>query len=677
MLVVGREEFDAVLEILQKGRHLSVDTETTGLYPWKRDRLFSVQFSDALEDYYFNFQDYPTGEKGLPFEWILRFQPLFVDKTIFIQNAKFDMAFLWKEGIRFEGCDIHDTEVVGRLVRNDHLKYSLDEQAKRELGAAKDDAVMEYLKKHKCFTSTIVPGKDTVYKAFHFDQVPFDIISKYGCKDTRLTYDLGMKQLEQITALHVEAGEQPYTMNNVYVMEKALTHACFEMERVGIRIDRRYCEEAVEFESQRICEAEKRFQEITKTELTDSGKCLGPIFSSLGFQPELTASGEHEITDSFLSGVSHPLGEIIQTYRDARKRANTYFKSFLYFAGEDDIVHANMKQSGTKTGRFSYIEPNLQNIPARGEENVKFPIRRAFIPQDGFFFLSIDYKQMEFRMMLDEAGQHDLIAKIKAGHDPHDATAELTGLSRSAAKTLNFAILYGMGLVNLAFAILKLTPEENALLKKYEALPDKRTAVIYFNPEEMFLVGVLLGKMRDFKSRYFRALPMVENFILQCTGVVKQRGAISPGNGWIKTWFGRRSYFSEDKWAYRAANAKIQGGSADVVKLAMNAIHVLLNNKKSKMCVQIHDEILFEMSFDEMDLIEDILKIMETTYPHRFIPLTCSVAHSLKSFHDIIEEDPRKGILGEATRDQIQRKDLPSASGAAEYLGREDSAKGH
>lgn len=639
MIIVRPEAFNEIVSRLVQSDKLACDTETTGFFAYKRDSLFSVQFSDAFEDYYFNFQEYPTKDPILLYEQIKDLQPLFNDKTLFLQNAKFDMSFLYKEGIRFDRTDIHDTEVAGRIIRNDHLKYSLDEQSKREFGTAKDDRVMEWLKKNKCFSSVEIPGKDTAYKNFHFDKVPFEIISVYGCKDTRLTYDLGVKQIFKLEILHAETKQGSPSPKTVFEMEKQLTHACFEMERVGIQLDEGFCNEAIKHESARIEKAERLFTDTTSVAIIDSGLFLGPIFETLGFVPGKTPTGEHEVTDGFLASVTHPLGEIVREYRDAKKRANTYFKSYLYHADTNGIVHPTMRQSGTATGRFSYSDPNLQNIPA--EDASAFPVRKAFTPREGFFFLSIDYKQMEFRMMLDEAGQTDLINKIKEGFDPHDATAELTGLSRKQAKTLNFGLLYGMGVAKLALAL-----------------------------------GVSLDEAKAFKKQYFSALPMVENFILQCSGAVRQRIQQDPGNGWLKTWYGRRGYFNDEKWSYKAANFKIQGGCADVVKIAMISLHNFLKDKKSRMCVQIHDEILFEISHDELEIIDGIMNIMETSYPSRLIPLTCSIGFSLDSFYDIEEKDPRE-VIGKEARDSIQREDSAPIKAASEHMVREGTATVH
>jgi DNA polymerase I-like protein with 3'-5' exonuclease and polymerase domains len=918
MKIVTPENFDACIEELLKEDFLAVDTETTGLQPWKNDRLFSIQFSNSTEDYYFNFQEYTTGEAVLKFTDICELQPLFYLKTIFIQNAKFDMAFLWKEGIRFDRADIHCTEVAGRLLRSDHLSYSLDNQSKRELGESKDDRVMEWLKEHKAFTSIKIPGKDTVYKSYHFEKVPFELISSYGCLDTRLCYRLGMKQIGQLQALKAEARTGQKSVFDVYVMEKNLTHACLEIERVGIKIDEDYCNEAIEFEAKRIHKAQEEFTNITGKELTDSGKFLGPIFEELGFKPGKTDTGEDAVTDSFLSSVSHPISKVVREYRDASKRANTYFKSFLYYSDTEGVIHPNMKQAGTSTGRFSYIDPNClsmdtevltkngwvngdnyagqeicvynngkltwevpsnkfisskkiqsmitvknehfdmrmtdthrvlhrnrktlkelvteaknfpkdshiihggllegtveenpsllklliaiqadghiinnksstkvsfefikerkikrlisileglpydysvgngkrwrvvvditkikdnmylhekkltfnfliltrelrtlvfeelkfwdgdstrkefsycsrhiqnmdvvqaiaasigyrchiyrhsnkkneayvasfvrrdysgtansivkkekskekvwcvkvssgfflarrgsdtfitgncQNIPA--EDSSSLPVRRAFVPRLGYLFLSIDYNQMEFRMMLDEAGQFDLIEKIKEGHDPHQATADLTGLTRSASKTLNFGLLYGMGIAKLAIAL-----------------------------------GCTFEEAKSFKKKYFRALPMVENFIVQCSGAVKQRLMQSPGNGWVRTWLGRRAYFNDENFAYRAANSKVQGGAADLVKTVMVILHEFLLKYQTRMVLQIHDEIVFELHEDEMELIPKIMHIMENTYPYKSLPLTCSMSFSLKSLYDLQEGDPR-GYIGKEARNDFQGK---------------------
>jgi len=616
VIIVTPETFEECVRALFAHTFLAVDTETTGLFPYKKDRLFSIQFSTSSEDYYFNFIEYSPEQKApvLSYDLIPKLQPLFTRTTLFLQNAKFDMAFLRKEGINFNEAQIHDTEVVGRLLRNDHLKYSLDAQCERELGERKDDSVMEWLKKNKKYSIVEIPGKDTPYKAYHFDEVPFELITRYGCKDTRLTFHLAQKQLQQLDLVP--------DLSKVVEMESKLIHVCAEIERVGIGLDRDYCQQAADYESKRAEIAEEEFEKITGQDLTDSGKFLGPIFEALGFKPEFTETGEFEVAEGFLSSVTHPLAEIVLRYRDARKRANNYFKGYLHFVDRHGNVHADMRQAGTRTGRFSYRDPNLQNISGDTEE-VEFPIRRAFVPRPGFFFLSLDYKQMEFCMLLDESGQQDLIQQLKSGHDAHDATAKLTGLSRKQAKTLNFGLLYGMGVAKLGAAI-----------------------------------GVSREEAAKFKRQYFAALPMVEHFILQCSGAVRQRISRDPGNGWIKTWFGRRGYFDDEKWSYKAANFRIQGGCADVVKIAMCNLHDLLKDKKSRMVLQVHDELLFEVAFDEQDIIGEIIKTMESAYPARSLPMSVSVGYSLKSFYDIVEEDPRGKVVGQEGGEHIQGADL-------------------
>lgn len=649
MIVRTWDEYQRIVRRLVEKSHVAFDTETTGLRPYHSDKLFSVVFADDEDQFYFNFHDYTkvkhvpaqSGEHFWPRDCIKELQPIFSRGLRFAHNAKFDMGFLTKEGISF-GCEVHDTEVVARLIFNQHMSYSLDNCAIRDLNEKKDDKVKEYMDEHKLFEKRPLPGKSTEEKFYWFDEVPFEIIAPYALKDGELTYKLGMLQLAKLDVMERETGEALPSIKRVYETEKKLTKVCFSMEQTGIRIDREYCERAIKHEVGRYQSAENEFWKQTGTEFVNSGKALAPVFEKLGFKISFTDKGNPEITDQFLESIQHPVAETVRTYRDAHKRANTYFQGFLYHADKNDIVHANMRQSGTSTGRFSYWEPNLQNVTKDSDAQTPFPIRRAFVPREGRAFVAIDYRQMEFRMMLDYAQQMDLIHKILAGYDPHDATSELTGLLRKDAKILNFGLLYGMGLVKLAFSIMKLTPEQAIALKQYDDLEDKRRAKQQLPPDVWAIVDPILKAMRAFKRTYFDALPMVEGLIKRCTITAEQRG-------WIFDWTGRRFYFDHPRFAYRATNAIIQGGCAGVVKNAMVGIHPALEEFDCPMLLQVHDELVFEPWIEDMKRTDLIKSSMENVYPAKHLPLTCSVSHSLKSWGDMVE-----GEHGEKAGNEIQ-----------------------
>jgi DNA polymerase-1 len=251
----------------------------------------------------------------------------------------------------------------------------------------------------------------------------------------------------------------------------------------------------------------------------------------------------------------------------------------------------------------------MQNISKDEDAELPFPIRRAFVPRPDYIFVMIDYNQMEFRLMLDYAGELELIEQIIDGHDPHQATAELVNIPRKPAKTLNFGLLYGMGIKKLALQI-----------------------------------GVPVDEAARFKYKYFDALPKVQMF-LRKTSKRAEKASL------VRDWLGRAFHFPDPEFAYKAANAIIQGGCASVVKIAMVRLGKLLEGKKSRMLLQVHDELIFEVHKDELYLVEKLQEIMETVYPYRHIPLTCSVSHSLKSWGEPVE-----GFPEDAKRNQVQNQ---------------------
>jgi DNA polymerase-1 len=264
-----------------------------------------------------------------------------------------------------------------------------------------------------------------------------------------------------------------------------------------------------------------------------------------------------------------------------------------------------MRQAGTDTGRFSYSDPNLQNVPK--EESGTWRVRRAFRPTaPEWCLVMIDYAQMEYRLMLDYAGQMDVIRKIlEEGLDVHQATSTSMDVDRTSAKTLNFMLLYGGGTAKLAAAL-----------------------------------GISIEKAGQLKHRYFKRLEKIRAF---------SRNIINKAEGrhFVFNWAGRVCHFPEvqtkkgpDRLAFRAPNHVIQGGCADVVKRAMVRCHEFLRAYSSRMLLQVHDEIVFEVHRSELDIVPELRKIMETAYPHRHLPLTCDVEHSWTSWGDKVKGYP-------------------------------------
>lgn len=586
--IVTLSNWDEVLATLDASKVFSFDTETFGLELQKNDRLFALIISTGTDSFYFNFQDYPGVAALNKYTAFMRLRQFFDDPEIkwYAHNAKFDLWALYREGVEIAG-PVHCTQTMDRLVYNDHLTYSLADCAAR-IGEKKDVSVEEYLSKHKLWSWKESPDKKTRKKRLHFDRVPFDIISKYGFIDAEICFRLGEHQKAQIKSQSLE-GEG--NLLALYLYELLTTQSLFKMETNGISVDTQYCQAAIHYEQGNVRRAEKLFEQQTGEKFVDSNKALKAIFQKFNIEPGRTEKGNPSFTDDVLSEIDHPVASLVREVRERSKRISTYYQSFIELAVEGKI-HPTFKQAGTATARLSCAAPNLQNVPKEEDQSYPFLVRRAFVPSPGNYLVSIDYDQMEYRMMLNYAGQEDLIAKVAAGLDVHQATAEMMGTTRQYAKTLNFMLLYGGGSQKLADAL-----------------------------------GLSLSDAQELKAKYFRALPRVEILIDECIRKARVRG-------YVHNWMGRRYYFKNPHFAYKAPNYLIQGGCAEVVKIAMNQISGLLLDKKTKMLLQVHDELLFDMPKSEFYLIPEIKKIMESVCTFGDLPLTCSVELSKKSWAD-------------------------------------------
>lgn len=597
-VIVNHKNFEQCIQAVgSKGIFIGLDTETTGLEAYGKHKLFSIILSNAEDDYYFNFnarldntgQAIPY-ENILPVSWLKDFDKLFDNDNYnyFIHNAKFDLHFLAKEGLFLAG-KVYCTQTLARLVNNRLSSYSLSNLGKL-IGHDKDDAVEAYITKHKLYTDVDV-GKKKPKRLKHFDLVPFDIISEYGLTDARVCYELGqycLKRLGEINKEHNEGGLP--LISNVISIERDLTKALFNSERRGVLIDKDYCEQALAYELDIYNEACAKFEALTGIEYADSRTVLKKAFEEAGLPYGTTPKGNASFKDELLP--DNELGALIRQARSAYKRANTYFKNFLELADEDGAIHCSFLQAGTTTGRMSCINPNLQNVPKRGEDGAKFPVRKAFIPRPGHFFIMVDFDQMEYRLLLDIADEEEVINKIlEEDLDVHTATAESMGTGRTAAKTLNFLLLYGGGAQKLADAL-----------------------------------GITLNEAKKLKSLYFRSLGRVQALSKALIDVAKSRG-------YIVNWAGRRLMLDELA-PYRMPNHYIQGGCGDVCKMAMVEIDELLKNYASEMLLQVHDELIIEVKYGEEEVIPKIKHIMQTVYPNNRLPLTAGVDYSKENWFD-------------------------------------------
>lgn len=597
MTIVTKDTLDGVLEYLEKEDNYSLDLETTGLNPYLGAKYFSMIISTATQNFYFNFRDFADHLGNFdPEDTILDREEVpriikAIDKResfIFIHNAKFDLKFFLVEKLGVKNACIWCTQAMGRLVNNLLPSYSLAALGSL-IGFEKDDSVEKYITKHKLFKDIDV-GKKRAFRDRYYYLVPFDIISKYGLQDGRVCYELGIyeqKRLREMT-LQQEAQGLP-ALRLTELNELYLTPVLLEMEHIGIKIDEAYTREAYEYQLEQVNDAEAKFYALTGIEFEDRNKVLIEAFKNKGLDYGVTTKGNASFSDANLP--DNVLGQTIRDYRKAYKLSGTYYRNFLDLADKDGVIHCNFRQSGTSTGRFSCSEPNLQNVPKRGEDTNKYPVRSCFIPRKDYFFVMIDYDQMEYRLLLDLAGEESLIAKIKSGLCVHTATGEEMDVERFAAKTLNFMLLYGGGAQKLADAL-----------------------------------GTTLNDAKAKKGKYFSTLKKVKRLVNALIKTVERRG-------FIVNPFGRR-LLNPQEGSYKIPNHFIQGGCGDIVKKAMVNLARFLEDKKSRMLLQIHDEILYEVHKDEIHIVEELASIMQNAYEHISLPLTVGIEYSFKNWHE-------------------------------------------
>ncbi len=573
-MLVTLENFGPCMSALMGATEYGFDTETTGV-AWD-DRLFSIIIATPDDVYYFNFQEYP-GIEPLPRALVIpNMQIIFrTGATFYVSNAKFDMRMLRHEGIEPHG-DWFCTNAQGRVLQNNHMEYGLQASVSRLGLGTKDDGVEEYIKSHGLSSRVAIPGKKRVDIKKRFWEVPLEVMQPYAEKDAVLHLKLGQHLRAEINKLQNENFDRHPA--DISANEIKLTKVCFAMEWAGIRIDKGYIERAGAHERSEEEKWKRKFKELSAAEFKDSGKYLSEVFASCGYDDlPKTAKGNPTFTDAVLAGIQGPLGDCVRRIRHHNKRDGTYYSSFLHYAGGADYLHANIKQGGTETGRFSYGDPNLQNIPREGDEKDDWfdpasIVRASFIPREGHAFVEIDYSQQEYRLMLDYAGEQSLIKDVLAGVDVHQAMADMVGITRQEAKTLNFACLFGAG-------------------------PDKIAGML----------GLPLMQARALLNRYYMKLPAVKHF----KEAVMRKGKY---RGYIVNWAGRRCHIANRDWSYILPNHLIQGGGADVIKHAMPVIHELLAGTKSRMLVQVHDSLLLEVHPDDFHLVPRIQGIMESVY---------------------------------------------------------------
>jgi len=572
------------LDKLSKAELICFDTETTGLDPMIAKLVgmsFSIKAGEAA--YLPLMHDYAGSPDQLPFAATLaRIKPLLENPALkkVGQNLKYDKHILANHGIVLNGI-AHDTLLQSYILES-HRSHGMDDLAMRHLGI-------------KTITYEEVAGKGA--KSVGFSQVALEQAAEYAAEDADITLQLHETLYPQIAS----NSKLEYVYSHI---EMPVLDILFDIERTGVLIDSKMLHAQSHEIGQKLMELERQAHELAGQPFNlSSPKQLQEIlFDKLGIKPlKKTPSGIPSTDEDVLQelALDHPLPKVLLDYRSLAKLKSTYTDKLPRMINPTTHrVHTSYNQAVAVTGRLASSDPNLQNIPVRTVEGRR--IREAFIAPQHSVIVSADYSQIELRIMAHLSQDEGLLKAFAAGEDIHRATAaEIFGCEREAvnseqrryAKVINFGLIYGMSAFGLASAL-----------------------------------NIDRASAQSYIERYFARYPGVRDYMQNTRESARQ-------NGYVETLFGRRLWVSEINspngmrraGAERAAiNAPMQGTAADLIKLAMIAVHNWLAEQKlvTRMIMQVHDELVLEVPNSEIDSIKQNLPRLMSDVAKLDVPLS-------------------------------------------------------
>jgi DNA polymerase I len=572
-IISNESELLVLAAYLHQQNAFCFDTETTGLSGITSELVGISISTEAKKAWYIPVM----GEKSIDLQLILKvLGPVFLNpKTIKIaHHHKYDYQLLSRSGFKLEG-PIFDTMLAAYIIdSNQSLKM--------------DRLSEKYLEYTPIPIDSLI-GKTSPWKSM--DQVPLDRIAPYACEDADITF-----RLYQVLAPLIDKDELDEVASSI---EFPLSEVLAEMELKGVKIDSDMLKNYGKELSDDIREIEAKIYELAGCTFNlNSPAQLGDIlFNKLNIPTgKKTSTGKFSTNEEVLNELAHhyEVPKFILEYRGLSKLKSTYVDTLpALVEPSTGRLHSSFNQSVAATGRLSSSGPNLQNIPIRTAKGRE--IRRAFIADDGYKLMSADYSQIELRIIASIANDVAMKEAFERGEDIHARTAaevfgltELTDVTqeqRRKAKEVNFGIPYGVSAFGLAQRL-----------------------------------GISNMEGRQMIEAYFNRFPGIKEYISETISYAKDRG-------YVKTLTGRRRYIPDINSGNAAArgfaertaiNMPIQGTAADLIKIAMIAIHRFLKDGgyRSRMLLQVHDELVFEIHESELDQVPvTICRLMEEAMP--------------------------------------------------------------
>ena len=556
---------------------VAFDTETTGIDAMSAEM---VGMSFAIEGGRAWYVAVPENQAEAQ-EFVDAFRPFFENEgQIKVgQNLKYDLTILSHYGVEVKG-ELFDTMLAHYVVEPEQ-RHNMDHLA---------ETYLHYRTIH--IEELIGTGRQQKNMR---DLAPSEICD-YACEDADVTLRLYPILREKMAECDV---------TDVFSkIEMPLLPVLARIEQNGVRLDTEALQQTGDDFRARLQTLEEEVYALAGHEFTiTSPKQVGTVlFEELKISEKArkTKTGQYSTSEEVLETLrdKHPIVEKILAHRALKKLLSTYVEALpKLINARTGRIHTSFNQAVTATGRLSSSNPNLQNIPVRGEDGRE--IRKAFVPDEDCTFFSADYSQIELRIMAHLSGDEHMIADFNAGHDIHAATAarifhksieEVTRDERRKAKTANFGIIYGISAFGLSERL-----------------------------------GIPRGEAKELIDSYFDTYPKVKEFMSTCIERAQERG-------YILTEFKRRRYLADINsrnatvrgYAERnAVNAPIQGTAADIIKVAMVAIDRRLREEHldTKMILQVHDELNFSVPHRELDTVRQlVVEEMERAYSMR-VPL--------------------------------------------------------
>ena len=578
-LILSKDELEVWLKQIQYYGNVAIDCETNSLSANEAELVgFSMSLEDSKACYIpLNHKDNDLRIKDQislsDFKKLIK--PIMEDASILKigQNLKYDLIILSRINISVNNYD--DTMLMSYVLNAGKNSHGLDELSRIYLS-------------HETVKYSSVVGRDKGKKTF--DYVGLDLALEYAAEDADVTYRIWVILKKKLL------NEGLFFF--YFYIEKPLVKIILSMELTGVKVDFKKLEQLIFKFEIKIKEVEgKIFKISNETFNIASPKQLGDIlFDKMKLpQAKKGKSGNYQTDVGILEKLSNegiPIADLILKWRHYNKLKSTYCEGLISRKNKVTArVHTSYGMASTTTGRLSSNDPNLQNIPIKTLEGKE--IRSAFISGEGKRIVSIDYSQIELRILAHVAKIDNLIRGFKDNNDIHSLTAmevfqinesELTDDFRRRAKTINFGIIYGISPYGLA----------NQL-------------------------NISNSEAKDYIEKYFERYPGIREYMNETIEFCRE-------HQFVETVFGRRVFipFINDKNASRrnfgersAINAPIQGAAADMIKRSMIQVSAYLEktNSRTKMILQVHDELIFEVPKNEISTIPyDIARIMENAY---------------------------------------------------------------